>query len=176
MKEIIFNETQRFRNTAWLYLVVLLFVFMVSLTIYGLYSQLYLKIPFGSNPMSDGGLILMSVFTIALPALLLWLFFVSRLETIVANDGGYYRYIPFINKFRKIDTYSVDFCEVRKYHPIYEFGGWGIRYSLKQKTMCYNVRGNLGVFLQLKNGKKLLLGSQNPHEFKSAIDKIRGVK
>jgi hypothetical protein len=175
MKEIIYSESQRFRSTAWLYFVLLLFVFMVTLTLYGLFSQLVLNIPFGSNPMSDGGLIAVSVFTLLLPVTLLWLFWSASLEVIIATDGLYFRYVPFINKYRKIEIIAIENCEVRKYRPIMEFGGWGVRYSMKEKTICYNVRGNLGLFVVLKSGKRILFGSQDPHKLKAALDKVRGV-
>jgi len=93
----------------------------------------------------------------------------------VVNPSLLYRYIPFINKFRIIKPIEIRFYETRKYHPIKEFWGWGIRYDFKNKINCYNVRGNLGLYIELKNGQKILFGSQNPHKFKTAIDKLTGV-
>jgi len=175
MKEVILSEKQWFRKTAWLYVIILVWLFMVSLSIFGLYSQIVLDIPFGTNPVSNEGLMVVTFFSVLIPTLLLILFFIGRLEIMITDEGLFYRYIPFINKYRQIKAIDIQFSEARKYKPIREFGGWGIRYSLKHKVNCYNVRGNLGLYLELKSGKKLLLGSQNPHELKSALDKITGI-
>jgi len=174
MKDIIISEVQWFRKTTWLYVVILIWLFMVSISVYGLYSQLVLDIPFGTNPMSDEVLLISTFFSVLLPTLLLILFFIGRLEINIASDGLYYRYIPFINKYRHIKPVDIKQSETRKYKPIREFGGWGVRYSLKYKINCYNVRGNLGLYIELHNGKKILLGSQNPHELKIALDRITG--
>ena len=58
-------------------------------------------------------------------------------------------------------------CEVRKYSPIKECGGWGIKYGRKGKA--YNVSGNFGVQLEFTKGKPLLIGSQNPEKLARVI-------
>jgi len=57
----------------------------------------------------------------------------------------------------------------REYKPIREYGGWGIRYVIG--GIAYNVYGNKGVQLILKNKKKVLVGTQKPEEFYQAIVK-----
>ena len=46
-----------------------------------------------------------------------------------------------------------------KYKPISQYGGWGIKYGFNGKA--YNVSGNLGVKVFLKNGSNIMFGSQN---------------
>lgn len=174
MTEIIYKEEQRFRNTFAIVVATFLWVFMNLLFAYGFYLQIILKIPFGTNPMPDFGLLLVGFFVFIMTTALFVLFIKSNLVIIVAKDGLYYRYVPFINKFRKIDILQVLFCESRLYRPLRDFGGWGIRYNMKTHTSCYNVRGNMGVYLELANGKKLLLGSQKPHDLLYAINQIQG--
>jgi hypothetical protein len=148
---------------------------MIIVSIYGLYSQLALNIPFGDRPMSDTMLIITTFFAVSISTVMFVFFLIARLETIVTTDSVYYRFVPLINKYRKIKAVEIAGCETRRYSPIKEFGGWGIRYNRKQNTYCYNVRGNLGVFIELKNGRKILIGSQDPHKLKFAIDKLTGV-
>lgn len=174
MQEILHREVQYFRKTPWLFFIIPFWLFIVVTSVYGLYTQLVLGIPFGvlhSNTM----LLLTTFISVSIVTLLLIIFLIGKLEVIVAKDGLYYRYVPFFNKYRLIKPVEIAYYETRKYKPIMEFGGWGVRYSARQKTSCYNVRGNLGLFIELKNGKKILFGSQDPHKLKFAIDKITGV-
>lgn len=173
MNNIIHKEIQYFRKTAWLFFVIPFWIFIVAASVYGLYSQFILKIPFGVLH-SDAMLLFTTFFSVTVVTLLLIIFLIGRLEVIVTDKGLYYRYVPFFNKFRLIKPIEILHYETRVYKPLREFGGWGIRYSIKQKTNCYNVRGNLGLYIELKNGKRILFGSQEPHKLKFAIDKLTG--
>ncbi len=61
-------------------------------------------------------------------------------------------------------------CYARRYSPLREYGGWGIRYGWS--GWAYNLRGHEGVQLVFQNGGKLLLGSQQPQELEAAIRSI----
>jgi len=61
--------------------------------------------------------------------------------------------------------------KARKYKPLLEYGGWGVRWGPSGKA--YNVSGSWGVQLKFINGKKLLIGSQKAEEFASAIAKAK---
>jgi hypothetical protein len=56
-------------------------------------------------------------------------------------------------------------------HPITEYGGWGIRWTLRGKA--YNVSGRRGVRLDYENGKHLLIGSTRADELATAIHQAR---
>jgi len=103
------------------------------------------------------------IFGIGLPALL----FFSQLVTEVRDDGIYIRFSPFHRTFRRIAFMEVKQCEARTYHPIREYGGWGIRVRCKEKV--YNVSGDRGVQIELLNGYRLLIGSQRAEELLRAI-------
>jgi len=99
------------------------------------------------------------------------LFYICNLRTEVRADGLYFRFFPFQRSFHKIGISDIKTYEVRTYRPIMEYGGWGIRYSLRYGK-AYNVSGNLGIQLVLKNGSKILFGSQKPEEFLEALKKV----
>jgi hypothetical protein len=61
----------------------------------------------------------------------------------------------------------------RTYHPIREYGGWGIRYAPNQ-SRAFNMRGDSGVQLILRSGQRVLVGSQTPDELAEAIRKATG--
>lgn len=103
-------------------------------------------------------------------AVLIW---VSRLETEVRTDGLYVRYFPFHRRFRKFGAEELSECFARKYRPILEYGGWGIRCAWTWKGgRAYNISGNEGVQLVFKNGKRLLIGSKEATELEAAIRSV----
>ena len=61
-------------------------------------------------------------------------------------------------------------CHAITYNPIMDFGGWGYRVSWKGKGTALNVKGNKGIELILKNGKKITIGTQKPEEAMHAIN------
>lgn len=107
---------------------------------------------------------------IGLPILFLVLFLTLKLETKVCSDGLYVRFFPIHIRFKNFRAEDLMEYYAREYKPLLEYGGWGIRFGKNGKA--YNARGNKGVQLVLKNGKRLLIGSQRPDELAEAISSI----
>ena len=63
-------------------------------------------------------------------------------------------------------------CYVREYSPIAEYGGWGLRGGFFGKGSALNVSGNKGLQLELKNNKKILIGTNKPKELSETLSKI----
>ena len=146
-RAVIFREVQRFRQ-AWVW--VLLLLVLLALTV----------------PVMGGMLgPLVSLVMVLAGAGLIWLFFVMRLVTEVHPDGIYLGFFPFSSQ--KIMYTTIVDHRVREYRPIREYGGWGIRFN--RSGRAYMVSGNLGVQLELSNGKGLLIGTQDPNELLRAI-------
>jgi len=110
-------------------------------------------------------LVYWAVFGILFPFFFLW---VLHLTVEVREDGVYYRFFPFHRSFRRIPLEEIAQCFVRTYSPLWEYGGWGIRYS-PRGGRAYTVQGNRGVQLVLRNGDRVLLGSQRAEELASAL-------
>jgi len=91
------------------------------------------------------------------------------LITEVRKDGIHLRFFPFHRKFKSYYYSDIESYEAREYKPIREYGGWGIRFVIG--GIAYNVYGNKGLQLVLKNKKKILVGTQKPEEFYKAIKK-----
>jgi hypothetical protein len=134
---------------------------------YGLWQQVILKHPFGGNPMSNTGIIIAFGGVVLLFLLLVGLFGSVKLNTLIDEFGVAYRFIPFQIKFRKIAWTEIESCEVVKYDPMRDYGGWGIRVGKKGKA--YNISGDKGLQLTLKNGKHFLLGTQKEQTLKDFL-------
>lgn len=168
--EVLFHEEQRF-DRGWFWLIILTAGLPIA-TIFGLglWQQLGRGIPFGNNPVSDGGLIAISFAAVAIAGAVAWLLAAARLVTEVRPGALSLSYRPF--HWTTIPISRVVRSYVRQYRPIAEFGGWGIRYGFGA-GWAWNVSGNRGVQLELENGRKILVGSQRPEELQTALERAR---
>ena len=160
--EIYFTEEQRFRQW-WLWAIVII---PCAIPWAGFIIQVIMGYEFGNNPAPDWIVILFwLLFGIGLPIF----FYSTKLITQVKPDGIHLRFFSLHRKFKFYPYDKIEKFEVSTYRPIYEYGGWGIRYGYGGKA--YNVYGNKGIQLILKNKKKVLIGSQKSEEFYEAIVK-----
>ena len=164
MSKVYYREEQKF-NQLWIWLILF---FIAGLWIWQLVQQVFMGIPFGNNPAPDIVIYLMGLFPLAG----IWLFRTLTLETHIDEEGVHYRFKPFQKKFKVFKPEDILRYEVKKYSPIRDYGGWGIRLGTSAKGNAYNVRGNDGVWFELKNKKKFMLGTQNPGTIKSAMEKL----
>ena len=93
-----------------------------------------------------------------------------KLRICVNSKGLNYQFFPFHFKKKHIKTEDIKYVESLKYSPIMDYGGWGIRYRFKGK--CYNVKGNYGVKVFLKNGSNILFGSQKHKELEASLKQV----
>lgn len=161
-RPILYREEQRFTQP-WIWAVLAV---PGALLLWGLFRQAVLNRPFGNNPAPTW--LLGAV--VAFFGLLLVLFAVLRLTVEVRESVLSVRFFPLLRK--EIPLAEIAECEARAYRPIREYGGWGIKYGFK-RGWAYNVRGNRGVQLRLRNGKKILVGSQRAEELAAAIRRAR---
>ncbi len=165
MENIYFKEIQKF-NQFWIWIVIGI---LIAIWLWGIIQQIILGVPFGNRPVSDIGLILIGILVLIPPIIILRL----RMITEVHPDGLYFKMNLFMRKFKKISPSDIKNYNIRKYKPLGEYGGWGIRYSVKKKKgKAYNVKGKLGLQLELKSGKKLLIGTGKPDNLSDAMNKM----
>ena len=110
-------------------------------------------------------------FMLLVPVLVIILFLVLRLETRVDGTGIYYKFFHFHLKTQHKTWDEIDRALIRKYKPISEYGGWGIRMGLGHGK-AFNVSGNMGLQLIFKNGKRTLIGTQKPEELDVLIEQL----
>ena len=143
---MIFREAQKFTQW-WVWLILLLpVIFLLSVE---------------DSNYNFGTLILIVIII---------LFYLIELRVSVNSQGIHYQFFPFHLKSYIIKNNEIKKIEALKYRPLSDYGGWGIRYAFKCK--CYNVKGNLGVKVFLKNGSYVLFGSQKNKELARALKQI----
>ena len=154
----VFKEEQRFRQV-WL-MVLLGFSLLVPV---GLIINEYIKY----NTSMTTNEFLGSLIGIIASVLLIFIF---KLSTRIDEKGIHYQFFPFHFSMKTLLWSEITKAEVRTYDPIGEYGGWGLRYSFnKKKGNAVNVSGDIGIQLTLKNGKKLLIGTQKKEAVSSVL-------
>ena len=168
-REPFFREIQHFRQTrimAFLGPIMLLAFFLLGLI---MLKQLFLSHSLYGKSLSHLAPGIVGVFlSIIGVGICFFVFYVMKMETTVQNDGLYIRFYPLIRRMIRFD--DIKRSEVRTYKPVREYGGWGIRGGLGKAGGAYNVSGSRGVQLELTNGKRLLIGSQQPEQLALAIE------
>lgn len=166
--DVIFQEVQYSRKI-WLWVLISM-VIPVALTWFAFVMQVFLGHTFG-RPVSNVELTLLWLaFGVLLPFTFCYLFCYFRLITLVMPCEICLRLIPFQLSYHKVLITDLLKYEVREYDPIREYGGWGIRKG--RSGAAYNIKGNIGMQLELKNGKRILIGTQKPEEFKKALELV----
>ena len=156
---VLYQENQHFTQW-WMWGIILL---PLGIALKGCYNQFVLDVPFGNKPMSDGGLLLFLVFSLCFA----YFFYLNELRTQLTEEGVAVQFYPYTS--RSVRWNEVDRCEIIPYDFV---GGWGIRLFTKYGTV-YNVCGGKGLFIQLKNKTKFLIGTQRPEELKEVIEQLQ---
>lgn len=113
----------------------------------------------------------LAVLICILPVLLIMaLFFLMNLKTVINQKGIHIQFFPFIREPKVFLWEDIQKIELKKYQPMVEYGGYGIRGLGDDKA--YNIQGDIGLKLYFKNGKKLMIGTQNPKGINKIVREI----
>lgn len=149
--EPLYRETQKF-NQWWMW--------VMNLVVMGI------MVFAGWMEYKSTGDLLTTYLGIMIGMLMIGMIAAVSLKTTITDDGIEVRFWPFMR--RRIFRSEIVEARVRKYSPIGEYGGWGIKYGKSGK--CYNTQGDMGLQLRLKDGKKVLIGTQRPEELAEFIE------
>ena len=147
-----FHESQRFHG-AILGLLVAAFVVVAAVTI----------VEVVAGRPAEVWLVVLGPLVVLVVAVLLSL---SHLDVDVTNEGVTIAF-RYVWPARRITFSEIVGLEVRRYNPLLEYGGWGVR--LGPKGWAYMTSGSEGVQLRLRKGLPVLIGSARPRELEAAI-------
>jgi hypothetical protein len=132
-----------------------------------LITFLALVLNFSANESDWIGMLILSIVIVSIVPLLL----LASVHLRIEKEGIYIRYFPFHFKPLFFNWSEIDHFELRKYNPLSEYGGWGLKGS--KNNRAYNVSGDMGLQITLKSGRKLLVGTANPKKMEVALLEIR---
>ncbi|WP_339610404.1 hypothetical protein [uncultured Planktosalinus sp.] len=151
-----FKESQKF-NQWWLKLILIIVILATAIPVYMIFNE---------NTFEEEMFWPVLIPVIITAAAIIFIF-VLRLETTIDSKGIHYKFYPVFGQ-KTIPWNEISECYVRTYSPLAEFGGWGIRWGFNGKA--YNIKGNKGIQVVIKSGKKILFGTQKENEAKNVIE------
>ena len=155
----VFKEEQRFTQL-WLIVLLSVSVFVPIVIIIQEYTK-------EGATLSTAGFIKSIVLIVGS----ILLIFVFKLTTRIDEKGVHYQFFPFHFKLKTIEWKEMKKAFVRTYSPITEYGGWGLKGGWsKARGKAINVSGDIGIQLELANGKKLLIGTQKKTEAERVLE------
>lgn len=170
MEKVLFTEEQRFTQKWIWFLIIGATLISVGPTLYGIFSQEITGKPWGNNLTETSILLLILFFELVVMGTITILFYKIRFKVEINQDGLWFSYPPLLRKIHQIKKEEIERFEVRTYNPVLDYGGWGIKGSSKNKA--YNVSGNTGLQLYMKNGSKILFGTQQSGAIEYAMNKM----
>jgi hypothetical protein len=149
-----FHEEQRLRDS-WLWLIVIVpFVVLLAVVLV---------------PRAPASAVAVA-FAVGLLVALLLAF--ARLETTVTPEAVIVSFHG-VWPTRRIKLDDIAAFEPMRY-TMWDSGGWGVHLGFA--GMTYNVSGNEGIHFQLKDGGRVLVGTQRSGEFTAAVSKAIGTR
>ncbi|MFY7670163.1 hypothetical protein ACOSP6_03675 [Tenacibaculum sp. MEBiC06402] len=145
----VFKEEQRFTQ-AWI-IVVLIMSSIVPLV---LFIRAYTN-----NEMS----LRQVIFASSLILISFLFIFVFKLSTRIDQKGVHYKFSPIHFSYKLIRWTEMQDVYTRKYDAISEYGGWGCKGGIfwkKENGVAFNISGDEGLQIITKEGKKILIGTQ----------------
>lgn len=121
------------------------------------------------SPTQFRDLTVRSVAPIILFSLVLVFLLLLRLDVLIDQNGISYKWFPFRMKYKTIRWEEIESLQIRRFSPIAEFGGYGLRYTFK--TTAYIVSGNDGIEIRIKGRKrKFVLGISDPVRLEGVLE------
>lgn len=155
----IFLEKQ-FIKRWWLIMLILAVILIVVGTAY-----------YASSEASEETTIIVSIISLLVAFPIVFALLLLRLDTRIDEKGIYTYFRPFGFTSKFFAWKDITQCYVRSYSPLKEYGGWGMR-GFGKRAKAYNVAGNQGIQITTKEGKKFLIGTQEPKNAQSTINQL----
>tara|TARA_R110002012_G_scaffold322108_1_gene555961 strand:- start:79430 stop:79921 length:492 start_codon:yes stop_codon:yes gene_type:complete len=156
--KILFSEQQKFTQW-WLWFILIAPLVIIGATI--LPANLHIPNPesFSFHLAASSDIWI----SLIIMVMVLLLFLGMRLSTTIDKESIAIHFFPFFKK-------SWNWSEIEEIKLVtYGFVGYGIRIS-STYGMVYNVKGNKGLAMRLKSGKKYLIGTQNPEALQHILN------
>jgi hypothetical protein len=168
-----FHEVQRLRDNAWILVLILVIALACVLPLLnGLYIQLGQGIPWGDKPMSDGGLIGMTIAVFVSIALMAFVMINLHLEVRIDEHGIHYRMFPVKSKWRLVRPSDIEEYFLENRFKLFESGGIGHHRNLLKNSRSFRIWGGKHITIKFRDGHRLMLGTQDLTGMDWALKKL----
>ncbi len=163
-----YHEEQRFNSILMWLIIVVSFIPVNVIFLYGSYQQLIMGEPWGSKPMSDTALLTVTLLTFFVSLVLVWLAFNTVLTLEIKDKTVVYRLAPLMRQ-KTIHFSEIKDWQVRPIKPLSEYGGYGWRVT--PTSRAYILAGQHALIIEPQNGKKIAISTKNPEAVAAACQK-----
>jgi hypothetical protein len=160
--EVLFRERQRFHLGAARFSLAIPPLALLGITL----RQIVWHHPWGNPPVTDGGLIFLTILIFLVYIRLLTVRLATELrpgQLSVAMRGLWRR--------TRVPVTNIRSAKAVQFDPVAEYGGYGIRSGPRGRAFI--AQGNEAVQLELGDGGKILVGSQRPEELAQMIMRVQ---
>ncbi len=157
-------EKQKFNNA-------MLFAILIAVEaifVYAAMEQLLANKPWGLK-LSNSWMTV--ILTLLIPTTVLIGFYLARFETIINEDGIFYRWAPFRKAYKMILWDAVKEISII---DLKSAGFWW-RFSSKYGEVQY-LGGGFGIQIKMKSGRRRLIGTRKAEELNRTLIRIAGTK
>lgn len=155
-----YEETQYFRKNGFI-----MIIYMVDLLFIGIVCKMFM------DGVSKAEWIPM-LFAVTLLAAATLIMTQLRLITNIDTNEIKVRFLPFPKQWKYSWT-EVKSYSVKKYDPIKDYGGWGLRWAGKKRA--FNVYGSEGLELIFNDDRTLMIGTNDSLRLKNFINSNVGL-
>jgi hypothetical protein len=168
--QLIFREDQRVRNPIlWITLVVVSSGLMGT-ALWMAASHFQTRSAPNTPQPVDTMMIGLALTVFILNGGFLLLVALLKMQVEVTTQGLFVRFRPLQFKTRRIDLADVTNVAAVQYHPVMDYGGYGIR---KRRTAkAFNLGGRDGVRIDYDNGFHIMIGTRHPDSLEASIQHL----
>jgi hypothetical protein len=159
--KILYRETQQFRQW-WLWAIIILSTLPTMIIT-------SVTLPH-DKAMSAGGKVAVISLIAGIALINLAILYFTKLETVISDEGFYYRWRPFRKKYVVLSWKEVAAVTIKKY-PYLKYG----YHTRPRFGKVSNVDGNKGALFTMNNGKHYYIGTQKLKSFQYTLEQIRPV-
>lgn len=159
--KVLFKEAQQFRQL-WLW-AILLSGSLVPIVL------IAVLLPQDKNITASELMLTIALIT-GISAINILAFYVTKLETVVTDEGVFYRWRPYRRQFTQLPWSQIDQVTVRKY-PYLKYG----YHSNRDFGKVHTIDGNRGVQFELIDGKRIYIGTQKLTAFQHSLQQKKPV-
>ena len=160
MKNVIYSEEQKGRNMGLFFLLSVILILAISRMVNDLVTSKELTESF---PLWAYGLVITS-----LVAGIIY-FWKVKLTIKVGEKSIKAKYFPNSLGKRKIKLEEIDHFKVMDQQVLSKVNGWRIRFTGDEETFA--LKSKSGIWLDLKDGQKVFIGTRRPEIIRQALDR-----
>lgn len=163
-----FEESQYLRNSRWVWYIVV----PACLGALAPFAHWYYLTMVLQETEVPSELLITSVLTVVGVVVVMAIILSIKLDTRIDSRGIHYRFFPNRLRWNVIRTNDIQQMEIRDTRKFLQYGIVGFHKNVFQKTIAMTIQGNHHLWLQLRNGQKLILGTQHPYDMNRAIKQL----